>query len=69
MGIGQNMGMGYGLVGLAVLALDIWAIINVVGSRATTGVKLLWVLLIVILPIIGLIAWFVAGPRSVRAGT
>lgn len=68
MGIGQNMGMGYGLFGLIALALDIWAIINVVGSRATTGVKLLWVLLIVILPLIGLIAWFVAGPRRVRTG-
>lgn len=67
MGI-EGMGVGYGLFGLVILALDIWGILNVGGSRATMGVKLLWILLIVILPVLGLIAWFVAGPRGVRAG-
>lgn len=61
------MGIEYGLFGLVILALDIWGIINVVRSGATTGVKLLWILLIVILPVIGLIAWFLAGPRGARA--
>ena len=61
------MGIEYGLLGLVILALDIWGIINVLGSGATTGVKLLWILLIVILPVIGLIAWFLAGPRRARA--
>lgn len=61
-------GLGYGLFGLVVLALDIWAIINVLGSHSTMGAKLLWILLIVILPVIGLIVWFFAGPRGVRAG-
>jgi Phospholipase_D-nuclease N-terminal len=61
------MGIEYGLFGLVILALDIWGIINVVRSGATTGVKLLWVLLIVVLPVIGLIAWFLAGPRGARA--
>jgi hypothetical protein len=50
--------------GLIVLALDIWAIINIVGSAATTGAKILWALLIIVLPIIGFIIWFFAGPRS-----
>ena len=61
------MGIEYGLFGLVILALDIWGIINVLGSGATTGTKLLWILLIVILPVIGLIAWFLAGPRGARA--
>ena len=61
------MGIEYGLFGLVILALDIWGIINVFRSGATTGVKLLWILLIVILPVIGLIAWFLAGPRGARA--
>lgn len=64
----EGMGVGYGLFGLVILALDIWGILNVIGSRATMGVKLLWILLIVILPVIGLIVWFVAGPRGTRAG-
>lgn len=60
------MDLGYGIFGLIILALDIWGIINVMGSGAGTGAKILWILLILVLPVIGLIAWFVAGPRSSR---
>lgn len=55
-----------GIIGLIILALDIWAIINVIQSSASTGSKILWVLLILILPVIGLIIWFFAGPRGGR---
>ena len=53
-----------GLFGLIVLAADIWAIINVVQSGASTGAKVVWVLVILVLPIIGLIIWLIAGPRG-----
>ncbi|WP_439861736.1 PLD nuclease N-terminal domain-containing protein [Pseudomonas sp. MBLB4136] len=53
-----------GLLGLIILALDIWAIINVVKSGVDTGKKVLWVLLIIFLPVIGLIIWALAGPRG-----
>ncbi|ERI51683.1 hypothetical protein N878_21765 [Pseudomonas sp. EGD-AK9] len=53
-----------GLIGLIILALDIWAIINVVKSSAETGIKILWVLLIIFLPVLGLIIWALAGPRG-----
>jgi len=53
-----------GLVGLIVLALDIWAVINVLKSSAETGMKILWVLLIFLLPVLGLIIWAIAGPRG-----
>ena len=53
-----------GLLSLVILALDIWAIINVVKSGAETGIKILWVLLIVFLPVLGLIIWALAGPRG-----
>lgn len=59
--MGSSLG---GLVGLAILALDIWAIINVIKSNAETGMKILWVLLIVLLPLIGLIIWALMGPRG-----
>lgn len=59
-------GIGGGIIGLIILALDIWAIINVVGSGTSTGKKVLWVLLILFLPVIGLIIWAIAGPRSAR---
>jgi hypothetical protein len=52
------------LVGLIILALDIWAVINVIKSGAGTGAKVLWVLLIILLPVLGLIIWAIAGPRG-----
>jgi hypothetical protein len=55
-----------GLGGLIVLALDVWAIVSILGSTAGTGAKVLWVLLVLLLPIIGFIIWLVAGPRSAR---
>ncbi|MDP2620202.1 MAG: PLD nuclease N-terminal domain-containing protein [Hyphomicrobiales bacterium] len=59
------MGFEYGgLLGLIVLVLDIWAVINVIQSRESTGAKVLWSLLIVVFPIIGFIIWLLAGPRS-----
>lgn len=52
------------LIGLIILALDIWAIINVIKSGAEVGIKVLWILLIVLLPVLGLIIWAIAGPRG-----
>lgn len=53
-----------GFGGVIVLALNIWAIISIFGSSASTGGKVLWTLLVLILPIIGFIIWLLAGPRS-----
>ena len=58
-----------GILGLILLVAVVWAIINVVGSTATTGAKVLWVVLILLLPVIGLIIWLVAGPRKAAVGT
>lgn len=58
------MGFVEGLVGLIIVAADVWAIVNVVSSKATTAVKFVWVLLILLLPVLGLIIWLVAGPRK-----
>ena len=52
------------LLGLLILAADIWAIVSVVQSAASTGKKVLWILLILILPVVGLILWFLLGPRG-----
>ena len=53
-----------GLIGLIILPLDIWAIINVLKSGAETGMKILWVLLNIFLPVLGLVIWAIAGPRG-----
>ena len=56
-----------GIGGVILLVLNLWAIISIVGSQATTGSKVLWVLLILILPVVGFIIWLIAGPRASRA--
>ena len=55
-----------GVGGVIILALDLWALISIFGSGASTGTKVLWSLLVILLPILGFIIWFFAGPRSVR---
>lgn len=58
---------GYnGLWGLLILAGDIWALINIFQSAATNGKKLLWALVVILLPVLGLILWFFLGPRGGR---
>ncbi|MGR3806163.1 PLDc N-terminal domain-containing protein [Marinibacterium profundimaris] len=56
-----------GIGGLILLILDIWAIVSIVNSSATTGAKVLWSLLVLVLPLIGFIIWLIAGPRSSSA--
>lgn len=56
-----------GLGGLIVLVLDIWAIVSILGSSASTGAKVGWLLLVVILPVLGFIIWLIAGPRGTKS--
>jgi hypothetical protein len=56
---------GYGgLVGLLILAGDIWALLNIFQSSASNEKKLLWILVVLILPLLGLILWYFLGPRG-----
>ena len=52
---------GGGICGLIILVLDIIAIVEIAGSSKSTGSKLLWILLIIFLPVIGLIIWYLIG--------
>ncbi len=62
------MSFGYnGLFGLLILAGDVWAIINILQSPADNVKKLIWVLVVLLLPLLGLIIWYFAGPRDKRA--
>jgi hypothetical protein len=53
-----------GLLGLVILVLDVYAIVKTVGSNAGTGAKVLWIVLILLLPVLGLILWALLGPKS-----
>ena len=55
-----------GFIGLLLLIADVWAVVNVFQSRASTGAKVFWIVLILVLPLVGLIVWLVTGPRSSR---
>lgn len=55
-----------GFFGLILLIVDIWAIVNVFQSNASTGAKVFWTVLILLLPLLGLIIWFLFGPRSAK---
>ena len=56
--------MEYGIFGVILLILYIYAIYQIITSGASTGGKLLWSLLILILPLVGFIIWLIAGPRG-----
>lgn len=53
-----------GLLGLIHLALVVYALVQIFGSNAGTGNKILWVLVVGLFPLIGLIVWFLAGPGT-----
>lgn len=55
-----------GILGLVILIADVWAIINVLQSRSGIGAKVIWIVVILVLPVIGLIVWLIAGPRAAR---
>ena len=52
------------LLGVIVLIADIWAIVNVMQSRSSTGEKVLWAVGILIFPLLGFLVWLFAGPRG-----
>ena len=53
-----------GLLGLLVLVADVWAILNVFQSNESTGSKALWTVLVLMLPVLGFVIWYFAGPKS-----
>ncbi len=57
-----------GLFGLIVLIADVWAIVNVFQSSADTGNKVLWTVLVIILPVLGFILWYFLGPKTAGKG-
>lgn len=53
-----------GLWGLLVLVADVWAIVSIFQSSASTGKKVLWTVLVIVLPVLGFLIWLVAGPKG-----
>ena len=51
-----------GILALLVLAAVIYAILKIAQSSATTGMKVVWILVVLLFNIVGLIIWFLFGP-------
>ena len=57
--------MGYGIVGIIIFVLDILAIMNVIQSGMEPVMKLVWVLVILALPVVGLLLWYLIGAKKI----
>lgn len=53
-----------GILGLIILIANVWAIVKIVQSGAGTGAKVIWIVVILLLPILGLLIWLLAGPKG-----
>jgi Phospholipase_D-nuclease N-terminal len=52
-----------GFIGLLILIADIYAIVKILQSGASTGAKVLWIVVVILLPVVGLVLWFLLGPK------
>jgi len=50
------------LLGFIILVADIYAIVMIVQSRTPGIKKLIWSVVIILLPVVGLVVWFLVGP-------
>ncbi len=48
-----------GIIGLLVLIADVWAIYKLFTGKGSTGSKVFWTVLILVLPVLGFILWFI----------
>jgi hypothetical protein len=55
---------GGGLLGLLWLIVTIYALVKIVQSDAGTGAKVIWIVLILLLPVLGVILWVLFGPKG-----
>lgn len=53
-----------GIIGILILLADIYAIVKIAESSVGTGTKAVWIAVVILLPIIGLIIWFLFGPGN-----
>ncbi|MDE2149479.1 MAG: PLDc N-terminal domain-containing protein [Gammaproteobacteria bacterium] len=56
----------YSIWSLLVLIADVYAIVLTGQSSATTGVKVVWIVVIIVLPVLGFILWLLFGPKGHR---
>ncbi len=55
--------MTFSIVGLLILVLDVYVILQILKGGGDPGRKLLWIILVLLLPLIGPILWFALGGK------
>ncbi len=51
------------LLGFIIFVLDVYAVLQIAESTASNGRKALWIAVVIVLPVLGLILWFLLGPK------
>lgn len=52
-----------GFFGLILLICVIYAVVKTIQSGASTGAKVIWILVLLLLPFLGFILWLLFGPK------
>ncbi|GAB5534538.1 MAG: PLDc N-terminal domain-containing protein [Rubricoccaceae bacterium] len=55
-----------GLIGLLIVIADVYAIIQIINSRESTGSKVLWGAFVFFAPVVGLVCWYLFGPKAAK---
>lgn len=53
-----------GILGLIWLIIIIWAVVKVAKSSAGAVAKIVWILVLLFFPLVGLIIWLLFGPKG-----
>jgi len=53
-----------GILGLIHLIITVYAFVKIIQSDAGTGSKVIWTVVILLLPVLGLILWLLFGPKG-----
>ncbi len=59
--------VGHGILGLLIFALDLIAIFSLLIGRSSVSRKLIWILLILLLPMLGMLLYFLFGRNAADA--
>jgi hypothetical protein len=57
----------WSLFAAILVVLDIWAVTRVIKSASNRESRGLWIVLIVFIPVVGLLAWLLVGPKAKAA--
>ena len=58
------MGLEFGLLGLIWLVIVVWAIVRTAQARVGLVVRVLWILILLVFPVIGFLFWLFLGPKG-----